>query len=152
MISFKKGNILDDPSDALVVPVNLMGIAGAGLALGFKRRYPEWFLVYKNACGIKSKNPLVIGIPRFEYFDNYNKYIVDFPTKMHYAHSSRFGWVSVGLKNLRVQLLKRQQISSIAIPALGCGLGNLDWKDVKPEMIKNLNDINKEIIIYEPSQ
>ncbi len=42
-------------------------------------------------------------------------------------------------------------MSSIAIPALGCGLGQLKWKDVKPlieETFIKLKDI--DVILFEP--
>lgn len=51
MVVFKRGNILDETdADALVNPVNCVGVMGAGLALQFRKRYPEMFQSYREAC------------------------------------------------------------------------------------------------------
>ena len=38
------GNIFDSKCDALVCPVNCMGVMGRGLALEFKKRYPKAYI------------------------------------------------------------------------------------------------------------
>ena len=43
--------------------------------------------------------------------------------------------VKLGLRNLHRQLLLRE-IRTVALPALGAGLGGLDWKDVRRLMVK----------------
>jgi O-acetyl-ADP-ribose deacetylase (regulator of RNase III) len=41
-------------------------------------------------------------------------------------------------------------INSIAIPALGCGLGQLDWPTVKDLILKQFDGTGIEIDLYEP--
>jgi O-acetyl-ADP-ribose deacetylase (regulator of RNase III) len=45
-----------------------------------------------------------------------------------------------------------QGIESLAMPALGCGLGGLDWKDVGPLMCKYLHGIDIPVAIYLPRE
>jgi len=59
-----------------------------------------------------------------------SKYIVHFATKRHYYDSSRLEDIEVGLQSL-VQEVRDLGITSIAIPALGCGLGKLEWMKVR---------------------
>jgi len=59
------------------------------------------------------------------------RYIINFPTKQHWKSNSRLVDISAGLEDL-VSVVKEQGISSIAIPALGCGNGGLDWRVVRP--------------------
>lgn len=44
----------------------------------------------------------------------------------------------------------KQGIKSIALPALGCGLGNLQWRDVGPMMCHYLNQMTIKSCIYLP--
>jgi O-acetyl-ADP-ribose deacetylase (regulator of RNase III) len=76
--------------------------------------------------------------------------IMHFPTKRHYADRSKLEDIKVGLVSLATEI-KTQKIRSIAIPALGCGLGGLDWSDVKPlieDALGPLTDVR--IIVFEP--
>ena len=50
MIKYTAGNILDAKEEALVVPVNCEGIAGAGLAKQVKEKYTYWNLNYHHWC------------------------------------------------------------------------------------------------------
>ena len=59
------------------------------------------------------------------------RFIVNFPTKKHWGPSSQIEYIRDGLVDLIVQVRLRH-INSIAIPALGCGLGGLAWSDVRP--------------------
>lgn len=133
MIEIVHGDILTDMSEALVNPVNCVGVMGKGLALDFKLAFPENFDVYKTAC---MQGPLEIGKvfiteTRFKVSP---KYIVNFPTKFHWREKSRYEYIEWGLEDLVREMIK-WKILSVAIPPLGCGLGGLEWTGVK-QMIK----------------
>ena len=49
MIELVTGNLLTADVEALVNTVNCVGVMGKGLALQFKRSYPENFCAYKEA-------------------------------------------------------------------------------------------------------
>lgn len=63
------------------------------------------------------------------------RYIVNFPTKRHWRDKSRIEDIQSGLRAL-IEDVRRLGIRSIAVPPLGCGLGGLNWRDVRP-MIEN---------------
>src|SRR5207237_3716339 len=50
MIEHVKGNLLEAKVEALVNTVNTVGVMGKGIALQFKRAFPENFRAYKRAC------------------------------------------------------------------------------------------------------
>jgi O-acetyl-ADP-ribose deacetylase (regulator of RNase III) len=79
------------------------------------------------------------------------KYIINFPTKRGWREKSRIEYIKTGLNDL-VNEVDRLRISSIAVPPLGCGLGGLDWHNVKP-MIEHafvkLPEV--KIFLFEPA-
>ena len=79
------------------------------------------------------------------------KFIINFPTKEHWKRRSKIDFVKSGMKEL-VKTIKTNEIKSIAIPPLGCGNGGLNWNEVKPIIVNELQSINNniEVIIYEP--
>jgi len=79
------------------------------------------------------------------------RYIVHFPTNWHWRDSSHIEDIGTGLTSL-VSELRRLQIDSIAIPALGCGLGGLEWLDVKAMISLAFfgNTDNVSVRVYEP--
>ena len=147
MITYRHGNILDDDADALVNPVNCVGVMGAGLAKQFAERWPEIVEGYTAIC---ADGTLRIGgnaIMR----RNDGKRVILFPTKQHWRDKSRLGDISTGLHNLKPILATfRPFIGSIAVPALGCGLGGLRWSDVKPLIQTHLGPLDLDVRVYEP--
>jgi len=124
MIEFKTGNILDANVDAIVNPVNCIGVMGKGLALQVKNAFPTAFETYKCAC---SRGEVKCG-KMHVCVNNFNQHvcaIINFPTKSHWREPSRLEYVIEGLNDL-VHIVRELNLKSIAIPKLGCGCGGLD--------------------------
>jgi hypothetical protein len=100
---------------------------GKGIALEFKKRFPQMFKDYAERCERKEVKP---GIP-YLYKTLFPPQIVNFPTKDHWKSVSRIADIDRGLQFL-VTLYKEWRITSLAIPPLGCGNGQLEWKAVGP--------------------
>lgn len=149
MINFKTGNILKDRSDAIVNTVNCVGVMGKGLALQFKKAYPDNFKKYKSACDKGLVNPGKMFIT--QNLDLVSRqWVINFPTKKHWKGSSKIDYVENGLEDL-VKKIKELGITSIAIPPLGSGLGDLDWNIVKNRIIEKFKFIdNVAVTVYEP--
>src|SRR3954451_2786243 len=130
MIRVAHGNLLTADVQALVNTVNTVGVMGKGIALQFKRAYPANFSAYRTAC---ERGDIRLG--EMFLFDTAIKgprrYIINFPTKRHWKSSSRLADIEAGLSDL-VRVVAEHSITSIAIPALGCGNGGLDWRQVRP--------------------
>lgn len=147
MIEIIKGDILKQNTEALVNTVNCVGVMGRGVALSFRDAYPENYRLYKKACDNKE---VKIG-KMFVYFSGdifEKKYIINFPTKQHWKGKSKIEYIQAGLVDL-VRVIKEYCINSITIPPLGCGLGGLDWKIVRPiieDALKELKDVKINII------
>lgn len=149
MIKYTKGNILHADAEALVNTVNTVGVMGKGIALAFKKAFPNNYKLYKQACDSKEFNTGELFITDTGQLTP--KYIINFPTKKHWRGRSKMEFVEIGMREL-VKEIKAKGIKSIAIPPLGCGNGGLEWMEVKPLILKKLEILKEEIdiIIYEP--
>ena len=147
MIKFVSGDIFQSNCEAIVNPVNCVGVMGAGLALAFKERYPDNFQAYVEACDNKE---LKLGKPFFFELELKDKprWVINFPTKLDWRNPSKIAWIRFGLLKLSKQLMVKG-IKSVAIPRLGCGKGGLDWNVVKPIIEAKLKDLPIEILVYE---
>ncbi len=147
MITIAKGSIFKAKAQALVNPVNTVGVMGAGLAKQFKERFPENYELYRKACFTKE---LTVG-KVFATKSNIGPgpWIVNFPTKKDWRNPSEFDWVAQGLAALE-DWGQSAQVSSIAIPPLGCGLGGLPWAAVFSEIEKRYLTSSINAIIYPP--
>jgi len=149
MITYKTGNLLEAPVEALVNTVNTVGVMGKGIALQFKNAFPDNFKAYRDAVksgSFQLGKVLVVPVNSIGKV----RYIINFPTKDHWRYPSKIEWVESGLKDLRTKI-RENHIKSIALPPLGCGNGGLDWEQVRPMIEKEMSDLDMEVLVYEPS-
>lgn len=151
MIKYMTGDLLEDDAQVLVNTVNCVGVMGRGIALQFKKKFPENFKAYEQAC----KANLVVPGRMFVFAitDMFEpRYIVNFPTKRHWRENSRIEDIESGLDDL-VRFVTNNKIKSIAIPPIGSGLGRLNWSVVKNKIEQAFIDLtNVEVRIYQPSE
>jgi O-acetyl-ADP-ribose deacetylase (regulator of RNase III) len=144
MIKFIKGDFFSSEVQTIVNTVNCVGVMGKGIALKYKKRYPRMFSIYKKICDNK-----LLDIGKLFLYKSEEKWILNFPTKTDWRNPSEIKNIEEGLKKF-VNTYKEKGITSIAFPHLGCQNGGLDFESqVKPLMIKYLEDLDLEIEIYE---
>ena len=150
MITFVQGDILqDEEAEALVNPVNCVGVMGKGLALEFRKRFPDNYTEYRRACQSGRVRPGQMMVFK-TYRTGPQGYIINFPTKRDWREASRLEDIQEGLKAL-AQEIRNRRIQSIAIPALGSGLGGLQWKEVRKAIVAGLEDLEEvHIKVYQP--
>lgn len=149
MIELTQGNILKADAEALVNTVNCVGFMGKGIALQFKKAYPDNFEAYRKACAAGDVQPGRMFIFGLDSMIN-PKWIVNFPTKRDWRANSRYEDVETGLQAL-VDEVRRRNIRSIAVPPLGCGLGGLDWNRVRPMIEEAFAALpNVQVLLFEP--
>ena len=142
MIEYIEGDIFESPAQVIVNTVNTVGVMGKGLALAFKKRYPDMFERYKQAC---DNNSLTIG--KLMLFYEADHWLLLFPTKEHWRNPSKLEYIEAGLQKF-VRAYADKSITSVAFPRLGCGNGGLDWEEVRPLMERYLSPLPIDIYIY----
>lgn len=149
MITYGTGNLLTAHVDAVVNTVNTEGAMGKGIALQFKKAYPANFADYERAC---ERGEVTIGkVLVHRTLLSEPRYVINFPTKKHWRQPSRLQYVRDGLVDLVAQV-RALDIKSIAIPPLGCGLGGLDWGDVRPLIENAFRDVvDVQVVLFAPN-
>ncbi|MFA6915506.1 MAG: macro domain-containing protein [Parachlamydiales bacterium] len=151
MFELTRGNLLKANVDALVNTVNTEGVMGKGIALQFRKAYPENYNAYKRACNKGLLKPGQMFTFHCGFLNN-PRYIINFPTKRHWRSKSKIEDIEIGLKSL-VNEVRQLNITSIAIPPLGCGLGGLLWQEVQPLMRLAFAQLpNVRWLVYEPEK
>jgi O-acetyl-ADP-ribose deacetylase (regulator of RNase III)/uncharacterized protein YwgA len=145
MIRILKGNIFDSEAQTLVNTVNCVGVMGKGIALGFKERYPEMYSEYVEKC---SRGEVRLGRP-YLYKTDKHSWILNFPTKDHWRSLAKVSDIIEGLQYL-VDHYKSWGITSLAMPPLGTGQGQLEWRVVGPILYKFLSMMNIQLELYAP--
>ena len=149
MIEFVSGNLLRADAEALVNTVNTVGVMGKGIALQFKQAFPEVYETYREAC---KAGTIEIGrvqaVPTGQLVGP--GYVINFPTKNDWRSRSQIDDIRRGLDDL-VSVVKRLEITSIAVPPLGCGNGKLEWSEVKKAIVTALSGLKDvRVLVYEP--
>ena len=149
MIERKMGDIFQEDVEALVNSVNCVGVMGRGIALQFKKAFPENFKAYAQACERDEVQPGRMFVYESEKMTS-PRYIINFPTKRHWRGRSRIEDIEAGLEAL-VREIEDRGIRSIAIPPLGTNLGKLQWRDVRPRIEAALGKLEGvTAILFDP--
>jgi O-acetyl-ADP-ribose deacetylase (regulator of RNase III)/uncharacterized protein YwgA len=129
-ITITRGDLLkQNDVDAIVNTVNCVGVMGKGIALQFKKKWPDNYSEYVRVCKAGDLRPGKVHVYPLEK-SNLPLFIINFPTKDHWKEKSKVEYIKDGLNDL-IHQIKKLNISSIAIPPLGCGNGGLNWGLVK---------------------
>jgi O-acetyl-ADP-ribose deacetylase (regulator of RNase III) len=142
MVTITSGNLFESKTQTLVNTVNCVGVMGKGIALEFKKRYPDMFTKYKTIC---DKGLLKTGNLWLYKSD---KWILNFPTKQHWKNDSKIEYLVAGLDKF-ISTYKEKGITSISFPLLGASNGGLDPVLVKELMVSKLSECSIPIMIYE---
>ena len=160
------GDMFFSELQTLTVTVNLQGVMGKGLALRTREQFPDVYVEYEKACRSKkitAERPYIYKReasvadeltdlkPHRVTIKNPIKWFLLFATKRHWRTNSRIEDIENGLKWLEKNC-KEEGVQSLAVSALGCALGGLNWTDVAPLMCKSLDKIGIPVEIYLPRE
>lgn len=145
MVDVQIGDILASEAQTLVNTVNCVGIMGKGIALQFKKRFPAMFKDYFKRC---QDGKVVLGQP-YLYRELAPPGILNFPTKNHWRQVTKLDDIIQGMQYI-VDHYKEWGITSLAVPPLGCGEGQLEWRVVGPTMYRYLSQLDIPVKLYAP--
>jgi O-acetyl-ADP-ribose deacetylase (regulator of RNase III) len=145
LLEVRTGDLFTSGARTLVNPVNTAGVMGAGLAAEFRRRFPDLDADYRRRC---AAGQLRLGQP-YLYRTAGGVQVVNFPTKGDWRQRSRLADLNQGLAHLAAYA-DQWRLGSLAVPALGAGLGGLSWEQVGPLLYRHLHDLGVPVSLYAP--
>lgn len=162
MVQISSGDIFDLRADVILNPVNCRGAMGAGLAVKFGSRYPKMLAEYKAMCQRNELKPGILYTFATGFF--YPSYVINFPTKDTWWSHSKVEYLESGLAALRPLidpkspiclqyphdpiLMRAGPVQCVAVPALGAGLGGLDYKKVVAPLLLDFFSSLEGIQVY----
>lgn len=141
----KIGDLFNSPAQTLVNTVNTVGVMGKGIALEFKKRFPEMHRDYVRRCQL---GRVKLGEP-YLWAPMFDQWVLNFPTKDHWRSRSKLSDIISGLTYLEQHYLE-WGIGSLAVPPLGCGEGGLDWAIVGPTLYRHLSTLAIPVELFAP--
>lgn len=148
MIKYISGNIFDSTAPLFVNTVNCIGAMGVGLALACRKKWPAMYQDYRRACARGQVRPGKLHV--WTNLTN-SLTVINFPTKDDWRLKSRLSYIESGLVALR-ELLETYARPHIAIPALGCRNGGLNWEEVRELIERHLGALDANIEVYLPAR
>ena len=145
MVKVLIGDLFESKAQTIVNTVNCVGVMGKGVALEFKKRFPEMFDDYEKRC---KSHEVKLGRP-YLFKRLLPPWILNFPTKDHWRSVASLEAIVEGLKYL-FQHYKEWGITSMAVPPLGCGQGQLEWRVVGPTLYRHLSKMDISVELYAP--
>lgn len=154
MITERTGDMFTSKAQVLVQGVNTKGVMGAGIAKQFREKFPDMYESYRIFCEKGWLNPGDVhtspNIEELPYFQRGKPefIIANIASQDLPGPNARLSWLSIGLNSLFFNLSGWNYL--VAIPQIGCGIGGLNWADVKPMIIDYANyyDIDVELWTY----
>lgn len=145
MIETRTGDLFESKAQTLVNTINTVGVMGKGIALEFKKRFPEMFDDYLKRV---REGKVQLGEP-YLFTRPQPPWIINFPTKRHWREVSHISDIVKGLGHLE-RHYRGWGITSLAVPPLGCGQGGLEWRVVGPTLYEHLQQLQIPVVLYAP--
>lgn len=149
MIQEVEGDILLSKAAAVAHGVAPHDNFSNGLALSLRERWPAMYKDFKHACQVSEPKPGGL----WTWGGPGGVRIVNLLTQEPpHTRGGRPGKATVEHVNHCLKALRKtiddENFTSVALPKLACGVGGLDWKDVKPLIDKHLGDLKIPIVVY----
>lgn len=146
MIIFETtGDIFESELQTIACPVNTTGVMGNGLALAFRNRFPGLLVDYRRDCLNDA-----FADQRFTVNTYAGRQVMCFPTKRHWRDASNLADIRRTLMRIG-RYYRHYAITSLALPAVGCGKGGLHFDDVRTLIFDVLQDCELQVGIYWPT-
>ncbi len=148
-IEFVRGDLFANRFEAraLAHGCNCQGSMGAGIARGFRDRYPEMFAEYRRRCKAQPRKFNLGDAWLWKAEDR--PWVFNLGTQEGYWRArASYEAIATALGKMRKKA-NREGITSIALPRIGVGYGGLSWKKVRAIIEKVFGGWIGTVYVYE---
>ena len=144
----KSGNLFHSAVDAIGQGINIEGVMGAGIAKTFASTYPEMLKEYVALCRQKKIQVGTAWVWRDSQSDDI---VLNIASQDLRGKNARIEWLESGVLDAISQLRAVEETRVIALPKIGCGIGGLEWDDVRLVLnqIAQTEDIDIEVWAFD---
>ena len=134
-----KANIFDMVVETIVITTNGIvkrngeAVMGAGIALEMAKKYPLFPKVFGDKLKKDGNHVSMFFVPQVK-----GRKVITFPVKNHFKEKASLELIEQSCKEI-VILADKFELTQIALPRPGCGVGGLKWKDVEPILEKHFD-------------
>lgn len=144
MIEYRIGDLFEQTDlKAFAHGCNCAGVMGAGIAVEFKKRYPNMFELYRTFC---KGGAIVLG-DCFTWTDVPSETVI---FNLMTQPSWKAGAILAAIEKSVSEMCIRANdlgIKRIGMPVIGCGLGGLSWEEVGPLMERLSEDYDVTFVV-----
>lgn len=124
-IQFVRGDLFLLQVPALAHGCNCAGAMGKGIAVEFRKRWPNMYEAYREASKDGSFRPGDVLPWRAD-----NRVVYNLGTEEHWRKGARLEFIEQSVREMLRQA-EAEGISAIGLPRLGAGHGKLPWSQVR---------------------
>jgi O-acetyl-ADP-ribose deacetylase (regulator of RNase III) len=133
-------------AESLAHGCNCAGSMGAGIAVGFKQRYPAMFEEYKARCKTKPSTFTLGDV--FFWREEGKPAVFNLGTQARPGRGATYHAVEAALRALRATA-DTEKITSVAMPRIAAGYGGLSWKKIRALIEAVFADWPGTVYVYE---
>lgn len=142
--SFVKGDLFAARDlDALAHGCNCAGAMGKGIAVEFRKRYPEMYAEYKARCAHGS-----FGLGDVFMWSDTSPVVFNLGTQRTWRTKADLAAVRTCLAEM-VRLAEEAGMARVGLPRIAAGLGGLAWSDVRAELAALGDATEVELVVFE---
>lgn len=120
------GDLFEMDFDAYGHGVNCVGVMGSGIAPFFRDLDKNMYQTYQYLCAGGGLIPGTVMPWRL----NNDRYVYNLATQFRLGNDARLDAVERSVQQMFYHA-EQMGVETIGIPRIGCGIGGLDWKDVR---------------------
>lgn len=144
-LEFVRGDMFATPGITMIAHgVNLQGAFAAGVAGAIAQRFPWAKMDYEVWLNIHRPR---LGDVRWSYGPKSDFVILHLATQLNPGRDARLDAVATALLSVRNDHIRDEDV--IAFPQIGCGIGGLEWRDVKPYFSTLFETAPFRVLVFE---
>ena len=119
------GDLFTSAAPIYAQGVNIHGVMGSGIAVEFKKRYPDMFQSYNKAC---RTNELQAGGIHVYQSAPSGKWVFNLASQDKPGRHAKLEWLAESLFKASDKAFELG-VPHIALPRIGAGIGGLNWDE-----------------------
>lgn len=122
---------------------NCAGAMGAGIAVEFKRRWPDMYEAYRRLCAEGRFQPGDVFV-----WEAPDRVVFNLGTQRTWRTKATLEAIEASLRRT-LELAAEKGVARIGVPRIGAGLGGLPWADVRAVLERVAADAPTTLVVFE---